>query len=35
MAITGGRGSMPSFSTSLNAGQLERLIAYLRTEQDE
>lgn len=32
-AIMYGRGSMPSFSSSLNEEQLNRLIAYLREEQ--
>lgn len=33
MTITDGRGSMPSFSSTLTDSQVERLIAYLRQEQ--
>ena len=33
-AIKHGRGSMPSFSSSLNDEQVDRLVAYLREEQD-
>lgn len=33
VTITGGRGSMPSFSSTLDAGQLDRLIGYIRTVQ--
>jgi len=33
LAITDGRGSMPSFSSTLTDSQVERLIAYLRQEQ--
>ncbi len=35
MTITAGRGRMPSFSTSLNDDQLERLIEYIRIEQGQ
>lgn len=33
VTIVEGRGRMPSFSSSLDAGQVERLIEYLREEQ--
>jgi mono/diheme cytochrome c family protein len=33
VAIHDGRGRMPSFNTSLDDAQLDRLIAYLRLEQ--
>ena len=33
--IMHGRGRMPSFSSSLNDDQLERLVSYLREEQGE
>lgn len=35
MAIVDGRGSMPSFSSSLDDAQLDRLIEYLREEQSK
>jgi mono/diheme cytochrome c family protein len=31
--INNGRGSMPSFSSSLNSAQVDRLVAYIREEQ--
>ena len=33
IAILNGRGSMPSFSSSLDTGQLNRLLGYLRDVQ--
>lgn len=33
VTITRGRGSMPSFSSTLNDAQLDRLIGYIRTVQ--
>lgn len=33
VAIVDGRGRMPSFSSTLSAPQVERLIAFLRQEQ--
>ena len=35
ITIESGRGRMPSFSSVLDDAQLERLIAYLRAEQDQ
>lgn len=35
IAILNGRGSMPSFSSSLDEEQLDRLIGYLREVQQE
>jgi quinohemoprotein ethanol dehydrogenase len=35
MTIDQGRGRMPSFSSSLSEGQVDRLIGYLREEQGE
>jgi mono/diheme cytochrome c family protein len=35
VAITEGRGRMPSFSSTLTSDQVGRLIDYLRQEQDE
>jgi cytochrome c551 len=35
IAIVNGRGRMPSFSSSLEDGQLELLIAYIREAQQE
>ena len=32
--IENGRGAMPSFSSGLNDEQIDRLVAYLREEQD-
>lgn len=33
VTITSGRGRMPSFSSTLDQEQLDRLIGYIRTEQ--
>ncbi len=33
LAILRGRGSMPSFSSSLDSEQVDRLVGYLREEQ--
>jgi mono/diheme cytochrome c family protein len=33
--IENGRGRMPSFSSSLNEEQVDRLVAYMRQVQDE
>lgn len=33
LAIVRGRGSMPSFSSSLNSDQVDRLVGYLRRVQ--
>lgn len=35
IAILKGRGSMPSFSSSLDTAQLERLVGYLREVQQQ
>ncbi|HET9201641.1 MAG TPA: cytochrome c [Acidimicrobiia bacterium] len=35
LAITEGRGRMPSFSTTLTGAQVDRLVEYLREEQAE
>lgn len=34
VTITSGRGRMPSFSSSLDDSQLERLIGFIRQEQE-
>jgi mono/diheme cytochrome c family protein len=34
MTVTEGRGRMPSFSSTLTDAQVDRLIDYLRQEQD-
>ena len=33
--ITRGRGSMPSFSRTLSEKQIERVVAYLRSRQEQ
>lgn len=33
--VANGRGRMPSFSSSLEEAQLDRLVAYVRAEQGE
>lgn len=35
IAILNGRGSMPSFSSSLDTAQLDRLVGYLREVQQQ
>lgn len=35
VTIVNGRGSMPSFSSSLDDDQLDRLVAYIREVQQE
>jgi mono/diheme cytochrome c family protein len=34
LTITRGRGRMPSFQNTLSPGQIERVIAYLREQQN-